>query len=143
MQHPAASRRQGITRGFESMNAPQVRALFYSAAVFNWLAAAILFAPFGIARWLGLEPAPANTPYEHIALSAVVLFGIGYWWAGVDPVRNRPLITLGMIGKLLVVAVFWSAVLGGRANWRLGALASGDLVYAALFARYLITSKGG
>ena len=123
------------------MSAAKTRALFYSAAVFNWLAAAILFAPFGIAQALGLEPAPINSPYEHIALMAIVLFGIGYWWAGNDPLLNRPLIRLGMIGKLLVVALVWLAVAGGQANWRLGALASGDLVYAILFARYLYFGK--
>jgi len=117
------------------MNATRV--LFRSAALFNWAAALILLAPLGLAARLGLEPLPVGSVYEFIAAAAIALFGLGYWWAGTDPLRNRPLIELGLIGKIAVVALVGCAVLTGQANWRLAALASGDLVYAALFAVHL------
>ena len=54
-----------------------------------------------------------------------------------DPVRYRPYVSLGIIGKLLVVVAVFTPWLTGAIGWRVPALAGADLVFAALFADFL------
>jgi hypothetical protein len=112
-------------------------ALFYSAAIFNWIAAAVLFAPFGVAQRLALAPLPGDGLYEHIAVGAIAIFGLGYWWVARSPAANQGIVRLGIAGKLLVVAIVYVDAIFGAANLRMAALVSVDLLYAALFAQHL------
>jgi hypothetical protein len=117
------------------------RALFYSAAVFNWIAALILFAPLGIARVLGLAPLPTGGVYEQIAIVAIAAFGLGYWWVARDPAGNRSIVKLGLLAKLAVVAVVLLCVVQGTGNARLAVLVSGDLISVVLFAMHLRSTR--
>jgi hypothetical protein len=67
----------------------------------------------------------------------IASFGVAYVCVAVNPGKYRPYIPLGVVGKLMVVAVVCWPWLGGNVSWRLPALASSDLVFAALFADYL------
>jgi hypothetical protein len=92
--------------------------------------------------WLGplLELAPADgTNRVFLDLAAVLIASLGYAYARAagDPQRFRAYVQLGVIGKLLAVAVVlghWSA---GRIGWPLPLLAGGELILAALFFQYL------
>jgi hypothetical protein len=115
------------------------RALFGSAALFNFAVAAglSLFRPL-LAPLLGLEPVSgANAAVFNVAAALVAVFGYAYWRAALDPVRYRPYIELGIIGKLVVVIVVCASWLAGSIDGRLPGLAGGDLLFAALFADYL------
>jgi hypothetical protein len=67
----------------------------------------------------------------------IALFGAGYWLAARDPVHNRGILVLGVIGKVSF-ALYWIAqVAVWRANAFLLPAALGDLALAALFVRHL------
>jgi hypothetical protein len=74
----------------------------------------------------------------HVALwFLIALFGLGYGLAGYDPVHYRGAVVLGVIGKV-AFGLFWiGAFIAGRVTVLLLAGAVGDLVFAALFVRWL------
>ena len=93
-------------------------------------------------RWfvalLGLDPvAGSNVILVAMAGLLVGLFGCGYVWVALDPVRYRPLIPLGAVGKLAAVALTLGGALAMPHLWRFLALVSGDFVLAVLFLDYL------
>jgi hypothetical protein len=55
----------------------------------------------------------------------------------VDPARYRPLIAIGAWGKLAAVGTVLVGALTAPHLWRLFALISGDVAFAALFLDYL------
>jgi hypothetical protein len=120
------------------MTAKQQRIMFYSAAIFNWCACLIFFAPLGIASALNLSHSVGNGPFEQVALMAIALFGLGYWMVARNPDANRGIVVLGLIGKLAVVAIFFDHYfLVGDVNFNLAGLSIGDIIYSALFAQFL------
>ena len=120
------------------MTIKQIQLLFYSAAIFNWLAALVLFAPLGLAAALGLQPLPIGGPYEGIMIAAIAVFGVGYFWVALSPRENLSVVKLGLLGKLSVVGVIYVYGFTGVANLHLVVMATGDLLYSLLFAIYLI-----
>lgn len=118
------------------------RTLFFSAACFNVLAGLpFLVAMRPMAELMGLQITPTSTLFIQITMGLVVIFGWAYWMIGRDPVRYRPYIVLGVILKILVVSVIYSHWLAGNIPWPLPVLASGDIVYALLFWRYLSSTR--
>ena len=117
------------------------RRLFTSATLFNWTATVLLLAAASrpdLSRLMGLGPVSgSNSLFFQISAAAVALFGWAYWQVSRDPVRNRPLIALGIVGKLATVALIWGHYLAGTIGWQLPALVIGDLIYATLFWRWL------
>lgn len=112
--------------------------LFKSAACFNVLAGLpFLVAMAPVANLMGLEVTPTSALFIQITMALVVIFGWAYWMISCDPVRFRPYIVLGIVLKIMVVAIIWGHWLAGSISWPLPVLASGDIVYALLFWRYL------
>lgn len=115
------------------------RLMFRLAGVFNIVVAIPLWiAPVTLSRLLGLEPVPVDVLYTDLFALLVLTFGIGYWRAGGDPVRNRVMIEQGIIGKLLVVFVGYQHFIAGTTSFPMVALVTGDLVWAILFLSYLL-----
>jgi hypothetical protein len=113
------------------------RRLFSIAAAYNFLASApavIASTPAG--KLLGMAP-PVDPMNSHLALVLVLTFGWGYWRISRDPVANRSIIVLGMVGKSLVALVGWFDWLGGHANSFFALAVTGDAIFAALFFDYL------
>jgi hypothetical protein len=115
------------------------RWLFGSAAIFNLVvgAALLLLWPW-LALLLKLDPAEgSNMVLRNLTAGFVALFGYAFALIALNPLKNRPLIPLGAIGKLLAVAsVVWPWLMGViSANLPLFIIA--DLIYAALFLVYL------
>ncbi len=121
------------------MHTTDSRPLFGLAACFNFAVAIGLLG-------FHTEPAPlllldsasgSNALMRDLFAILVTTFGVAYLCVALQPQRFRAYIALGILGKLLVVAVAaWHVFENGLA-WRLPALASGDLVFALLFWRYL------
>ena len=123
------------------MTTDQQRVLFYSAAVFNWVACVLMFPAFGLADRLGFTPVMTNAPFDQIALLAVALFGYGYWMVGRNPGAHRGIILLGLIGKIAFVSILFGHYLFvGDVNFNLAGLTIGDMIYSVLFLRVLRTS---
>ena len=115
-----------------------IRAMFLSAAIFNWLVglalavkAQLLFDLFRV------SPAPTEPLFLQLFAWLVIVFGIGYFWVSRDPAPNTPIIKLGILGKISVVLVCLGCVLTGVVSWQMMILACADLVYAVLFWRAL------
>lgn len=121
------------------MNAEnQHRYLFFSAALFNWsVAITFLFAYQPMFELIGISPVPQNPIYLHLFACLVAIFGLAYYWAGKDLKKNRNLVRLGIIGKLIVFALPLAYWLAGHISWQLPALASADLIFAILFTNAL------
>jgi hypothetical protein len=115
------------------------KALFFIAAIFNVAVAASLTLGWPFAQsLLQLTPADgSNRLLLRIAAVLVLTFGYAYFMVGLDPVRYRPYATLGMIGKLLVVAVALPVIVASSPGYLLAWLAMGDLLFAILFAIFL------
>lgn len=121
------------------------RMLFGIAALFNFaVAAALWYRPPQFMTLLQLDPATGtNIVLVKIAAGAIALFGYAYGRVAGDPQTFRPFIGLGVVGKLLVVAIAASSWGMGEIGWQLPALAGGDLLFAALFLDYLRRTRTG
>ena len=114
------------------------RPLFYAAACFNWLAGIpLLVATAQFARLLGLELNATASLFIHITAAVIIVFGGVYALIARDPVRYRVYIPLGIVLKICLVAIVYGWWYSGGIPWPLPALAAGDILFAALFWRYL------
>ena len=116
------------------------RVLFGTAAVFNLLVGLnlVLLRYWIRSPSLHLDPiAGTNLVLANLAGLLVISFGYAYARVAADPVKFRPYIHLGVIGKLLAVA-------GTVWPWWIGAVPPSfpapaiiDLIYALLFLDFL------
>ena len=115
--------------------APADRALFFVAAAFNALVTIGLAIP-NTPAWglLGIAP-PQPLLILHLFLVMPAVFGLAYFWIGLNIVGKRSLILVAIIGKLSVFAVALTHYLTGMIPAGLPMLASGDLFFALLFVR--------
>jgi hypothetical protein len=112
--------------------------LFYPAALYNFAALPFLIDAKRSARLLAMIPIPTDIFYVHVAAAVMLLFGAFYAFAGFDPVRYRLFIQIGILAKLLFVAiVYWHFLVAGDISWQWPAIAAGDTVWSLLFWRYL------
>ena len=112
--------------------------LFYSAAIFNWVACLVFIEPLGLAKILNLSHAVSSDPFGQIALLAIAIFGLGYWMVVGNPTAYRGVVTLGLVGKIGVVMIAFSHYFFvGDVNFNLAGLTIGDLVFATFFYKYL------
>jgi hypothetical protein len=118
----------------------KARPLFSIAALFNLVVGIPMLVAYPtVARLLQLEGPP--TVWFHIAAAVVVIFGFAYWSIARDPVKFRPYVMLGIVGKLAFVAVIYGHWLAGDVSGRSAVLVSGDLIFALLFFAYLRGSR--
>ena len=71
----------------------------------------------------------------------VLLFGAGYAYVGFTGRDERLFLTLSAIGKISFVTIVTFYWLAGRLPFQAVMTASGDLVFGALFAGWLLTSR--
>jgi hypothetical protein len=70
------------------------------AGIYNllWGAWVVLF-PMQFFELTGLEP--INHPMIWQGMGMVIgVYGLGYWWAGNDPMRHWPIVAVGFLGKI-------------------------------------------
>jgi predicted permease len=114
----------------------QAKPLFLFAALFNFVAGgALLFGYPVFAPILGIEGPP--TVFFHVAMGIVLVFGCAYWLIAREPATYRPYVALGAIAKMVFVVAIYAHWLAGTASTPMAVLVTGDLVFAALFVRYL------
>jgi len=120
------------------MTEKTTKTLFLTAAIFNWaVGLALAFKAGLLFELFRVTPAPTEPLFLQLFAWLVVVFGIGYWWVSRDPAANAPIIKLGILGKISVFLAVLACVLMDAVSWQMLILASGDLVYAALFWRAL------
>jgi hypothetical protein len=115
------------------------RWLFGIAAAANLLVAASMsLGQAWFVAVLALDPVSGtNVVLVDLAAVLIAFFGYGYARVALDPARYRPLIAVGAWGKLAAVATVLVGALTAPHLWRLFALVSGDVAFAALFLDYL------
>ena len=120
------------------MTAKAIRALFLTAAIFNWLVGlALLFDAALLFELFRVTPLPTEPLFVQLFAWLVIVFGVGYFWASRDPAGNVPIIKLGVLGKCSVFLVCLAGIAMGSVSWQMMILASADLLYAFLFWRSL------
>ena len=121
------------------MNRPTYyKRMFLVSALFNFIVATMLLA--------GLTDSIVGaTPFDPLGKQLfggfVVVFGIGYWIVSRDIRRNEGIVWLGIIGKLLVVVLFFAHAIGGGISYRLAAPSLIDFGFAILFAEFLVNGR--
>ena len=113
--------------------------MFYAAAIFNWLAAATVIAK-------ACFPSIAmDTPFDQFGGQAfglfAALFGYGYFMVGRDPARNEGIVWMGIIGKLLIFALFLGHAIAGTFPFVLVLPTLGDVIFAFLFLEFLLVGR--
>ncbi len=116
------------------------RRVFLVAALFNYgIGLLLVFVPVPM---LGLmhQHVPDDLVFVRTAGVLIASYGLGYHMISRDPAANRNLVRLGMIGKLAAVVLFAQQWAVGLLSTMAAGFGSGDLVFAALFWRYLWTT---
>lgn len=118
-----------------------MRRALRTSVVFN-LGGALLFAfPASFGRLAGL-PQPVPHVYSASLALMVALFGGAYAWLARQPRIDRPLVAFAALGKAGFFAVVLVCWLLDEVWARALMAASGDLVFAAIFAWWLLAEPG-
>ncbi|HYC22205.1 MAG TPA: hypothetical protein VEI94_05855 [Candidatus Bathyarchaeia archaeon] len=115
------------------MRARYASRVFIVAGIFNIAFGSLAFlAPRLTTRLLGIDR-PDNPLFMDLAVWMVIVLGIGYCLVGLSPERNRDLMLVGALGKILVLPLMLSA--WGRGDVGLPGVTTGvvDFVFALLF----------
>jgi hypothetical protein len=113
------------------------------ATVFYNVAAAMAFAfPASVGQLAGL-PLPVAPIYRAILAFFVLLFAAAYAWLALTPSIDRPMVAMAAAGKagVFVIAVVLWTLGEGPALFIPGA--TGDLIFAAIFAWWLRARRVG
>jgi hypothetical protein len=117
------------------------RLFFWVATVFNLLAGLpLLLAPDVMMMSLDVD-VPADLLFHRFTGLLVVCFGALYALVAQDAVRFRPLVWLGIVGKVGVVALFTEAYVNGLVPFSLYAISLGDVAFVAGFIAFLMTTR--
>ena len=114
--------------------------LFYAAAIFNWLAAATVIAKASFPSLIALDTPFDSFGGQVFGLLAAV-FGYGYFLVGRDPARNEGIVWMGIIGKLLIFALFLAHAMAGTFPFVLVIPTIGDVIFAFLFVEFLVAGR--
>src|SRR5262249_15888788 len=131
---------EGAHLGRDESQDSFMRAALIASAVMNTGAALIFALPDSLGQLAGL-PRPVPHIYTTLLAVFVMVFGIAYGWLARQPIIDRPVVGFSALGKTAVFAtilVFW--ILGDLSS-RSVLAAIGDLIFAAIFAWWLISSK--
>ena len=110
----------------------------FGVSVFYNLGGAFLLAwpssPIG--QMLGL---PQSLPLLYCGVTAlfIVLFAGAYAWLAVQSVIDRPLVVISMLGKASFFVLILGLWLLSEISGRMVLVASGDVVFAGIFAWWL------
>ena len=115
------------------------RRLLYVAAAFNFVAGVLVVLLARAApQWLGVDPfSGSQLFYVDLFAWLVLAFGLAYALGGYDLPRFWPCIAMGVFGKVGVAALALAYFLADRTGPLVMMLASGDAIFAVVFARIL------
>lgn len=117
------------------------RGVFLASAAFNFLVGAgLAFDLSATMAAMGLEVARYDALWSPIAAWFVVLFGVLYLAVWRD-LENRAIVFVGMVGKIGVAALITLAWMRGLAPFAMVLLVLVDLLFALLFAAFLLTRR--
>ncbi len=115
-----------------------LRKVLWATVVYNIAGAAAFAFPSSVGQLAGL-PVPVAPIYSVLLAIFVLLFGGAYAWLALQPTIDRPLVGFAAVGKASVFVaaiVLWAG--GQGPGWFIPG-ATGDLIFAAIFAWWLRT----
>jgi hypothetical protein len=118
-----------------------MRRALWTTAAFNCAAGVLVAFPSSLGRLAAL-PVPVPRLYSTLLALFIFLFGGAYAWLARQPRIDRPLVALAALGKtgvFVAVVLLW---LVGEAPVEAAVAAGGDLGFAAIFAWWLVTTRG-
>jgi hypothetical protein len=114
--------------------------MFYAAAIFNWIAAATVIFGASTLQSLGI-----TTPFDPIGGQAfgifAAVFGLGYYLVGRDITRNEGIVTLGIVGKALIFALFWAHAIAGQVQYSIAMMTISDAIFGILFVEFMLHGR--
>ena len=119
-----------------------VRWSLFLTSPFNLLAGyaiAVPSSPIGIG--LGLPP-HATDFYTMLSGALVGLFGLAYFWSGLQAQPPRAVIAIGACGKLSAVLISTTLYLTGSFSGMALIIISGDLLFVGLWFYWLALGEG-
>jgi hypothetical protein len=117
-----------------------MRRTLFATAVANLSVAAMFLPAAQSVRALAGFPEAAPF-YQHLVALFIGLFGLGYLWMAVTNRGNRFFVAISAVGKLsffVLTVHLWTV---GDLPVRVPILGAGDLVFATLFAVWLVTAR--
>lgn len=84
-----------------------------AAAIYNimWGAWVVLF-PATFFVWTGMAVPEHLMIWQGMGM-VIGVYGVGYWWASVDPMRHWPIVAVGFLGKIFgPIGFVWNYLQG-------------------------------
>lgn len=117
------------------------RGVFLASAIFNFVVGiGLAVDATALAASMGMEVARYDALWSPVVAWFVILFGVFYLIVWRD-LSNRPIVFVGMVGKLGVVVLITLAWSRGLAPFGMVGLTLIDLAFAAVFALFLLTRR--
>jgi hypothetical protein len=116
-----------------------MRRALWASVFFNLGGSLLFFFPASLGR-LAILPVPVPPAYSALLAFFIVLFGGAYAWLALQPRFDRPLVAFSAIGKAGAFAVVLACWVAGAVEGRAVLAITGDLVFAAIFAWWLLGS---
>ena len=113
------------------------RLMFYASAIWNWTATLTFLFGESMVRSITGATIAFDPMSKQLFCGCVLAFGIGYWIVARDISRNRGIVWIGIIGKLMVVVVFFGHAIAGTVPYAFAAPTIIDVVFVGLFAEFL------
>jgi hypothetical protein len=111
--------------------------MIFSKRVFTWggIFGLVMLTPmFFLESQMAAMGGPMTRPENYYGF-----IGVAWAWQwvylliGSDPVRYRPIMPLGAMGKLIFVVITFGLAIAGRTPWNVALITASDLVIAILF----------
>ncbi|CAN5417686.1 hypothetical protein BH09BAC5_BH09BAC5_24320 [soil metagenome] len=118
------------------------RLILFIAAIINFIGSmpALISPSFFFSQFFKHAPDPTTTfpyvaMYHYLFWGIGLIMGIAYWMAAVDPVKNKVVLFIGGLGKLLAVAFWLMLFIQGQGKWLMlsGAISDGILGILMLY----------
>jgi len=115
-----------------------------TAAIYNILWGAwVVFFPFQFFELIGMAEPIHPMIWQGMGM-VIGVYGLGYWWSSVDPVKHWPIVAVGFLGKIFGPLGFVFNYINGVVPGSFGyTLITNDLIWWIPFGLILFKAKKG
>lgn len=117
------------------------KTMFFVGALWNW-GISLLFLTLALFNKqllsIAFNKIPDSMLLFYILIAFVYIFGLGYYWISKDVKRNRDIIKMGILGKVVIFALFLAFVINGEIKMLGLATGTVDLIFSLLFTEVLL-----
>jgi hypothetical protein len=117
------------------------RSLFLIAALWAWLVSVPYIFIYRYTFPLVGMKIPESPVWFLLSCLCVATFGLGYFLVSRNIGKNQGIVIIGMVGKIMVFILFLFSTITGEISPLLMISASADLLFAVLFAEFLLFDK--